>query len=816
MLWNNIKISLRNLRKNKGFAAINIAGLAIGMTIYVFGGLLVEYEDTHDAFFENSDRTYTVGSYFAPEMNVGIDQINTAWSAIGPIIETELSDVEAVARTVGFEYLISMGEDSYYQMTRFADPALLQIFDLKYIHGDSSALSDPSAIVISETVAIKYFGSTDVVGSVVTLDNEFDFRIAAVFQDIPQNSHFNSMPIMDTPFDLVAPIASLSRMRDFDEAGEWNNISMGNMTYVMLPATLDGPWLDSQLDSIYERLVPEPRKEVIDGMFVTPLQNANLALWDSMGMPVVNIIKLLSLLVLIVACVNYTNLATAQALGRSREVGMRKTMGAKQSQLLTQFLVESLVIATIAMVIAIATLEVIVPLFNNVSGKVMVLDYMRTLPWLLTTTALVGLLAGLYPAWLITRASPIDALRDLARKGKKGSAMRSIMIGIQFGISAFMLAIVAIVYMQNQKVEESSYIFPRSEIYGLSRIEVDSIRDRLDTLRYELEALPNVDSVAYSSQVPYEQTNSSTNVAAQPGDEAGKFQIQLLRMTPEFLTTYDIPLLAGRNLSRDIANDLYEYEESEVINVLVNELALEQLGITSPEDAINQRLYSIEEDEVEGEESGPLREMVIVGVVPTQNITGLFNQEKPWFYTYQPETFRAASIRITGGSMITTVAEIEEVWKRVIPEYPMQGRFLDEVFDDVYNILKYMNMALAGFALVALMLALIGLFGLAAFMAAQRTKEIGVRKVLGASSAQIARLLVWQFSKPVAWALLVALPLAYLGSSQYLNFFADRIESPIPILLAAGVIAVLLAWSTVAGHAIRIARSNPVLALRYE
>ena len=394
--------------------------------------------------------------------------------------------------------------------------------------------------------------------------------------------------------------------------------------------------------------------------------------------------------------------------------------------------------------------------------------------------------------------------------------MRSIMIGIQFGISAFMLAIVAIVYMQNQKVEESSYIFPRSEIYGLSRIEVDSIRDRLDTLRYELEALPNVDSVAYSSQVPYEQTNSSTNVAAQPGDEAGKFQIQLLRMTPEFLTTYDVPLLAGRNLSRDIANDLYEYEESEVINVLVNELVLEQLGIASPEDAINQRLYSIEEDEVEGEESGPLREMVIVGVVPTQNITGLFNQEKPWFYTYQPETFRIASIRITGGSMITTVAEIEEVWKRVIPEYPMQGRFLDEVFDDVYNILKYMNMALAGFAMVALMLALIGLFGLAAFMAAQRTKEIGVRKVLGASSAQIARLLVWQFSKPVAWALLIALPLAYLGSSQYLNFFADRIESPIPILIAAGVLAVLLAWSTVAGHAIRIARSNPVLALRYE
>jgi putative ABC transport system permease protein len=372
-----------------------------------------------------------------------------------------------------------------------------------------------------------------------------------------------------------------------------------------------------------------------------------------------------------------------------------------------------------------------------------------------------------------------------------------------------MLAIVAIMYMQNQKVQDSSRIFPRSEIYTLGRLNVDTIRDRLDTLRHELESLPNVGSVSYSSQVPYEQSNSTTNVAANPGDEAGKFGIQLMRMSPEFLETYDIPLLAGRGLNRDIANDEYVYEESEVINVLVNELALAKLGISGPEGAINQRFYDLDED-------GALREMVIVGVVPTQNIVGLFNSEKPWMYMYQPEMFRVGSVRITHGSIIDTVQAIEGVWDRIIPEYPIQGRFLDDVFDEVYNILKYMNMALSGFALVALSLALIGLFGLAAFMAAQRTKEIGVRKVLGASSTQIAKLLVWQFSKPVMWALAVALPAAFFASNIYLDFFADRIESPVVILLVAGVIAVLLAWTTVAGHAYRIARANPVLALRYE
>ncbi len=809
MFWNNVKIAIRNLRKYKLYATINIAGLAIGLTIYVFGGLLVSYESTHDLFFENSDRIYTIGSVAAPELNVGVDFLDAANSAVGPIIEAELTDIEAVARTWGQQYLVTMGSESFYQQIRFADPTLLEIFDMEYIYGDSSALGDPTGVVISETSAVKYFGTTDALGKVITLDNEFDYYVSAVIKDIPQNSHFNSLPIGEMTLDIVAPFKALTRMEELDEAGDWNNLSLGNLTYVLLPDTLDQEWLQLQMDGVHERHVPDENKEVISGFWVNPLAHANVAIWDSLGMPVIMVIQLLSILVLLVACVNYTNLATAQSLGRSREVGMRKTMGAGQGQLLVQFLVESLVITTIAMVIAIAALEIVIPLFNNVAGKVMTLNYVQTLPWLIGTTAVVGICAGLYPAWLITRASPIDALRDVARKGKKGSTVRSFMIGAQFAISAFMLSIVAIVYMQNEKVKDASYEFPRSEIYGLNRLNVDSIQERLETLRYELEALPDVDSVAFSSQVPYEQSNSTTNVTAQAGDEAGKFSIQLLRMSPEFLTTYDIPLLAGRNLNRDIANDKYVQEETEVLNVLVNELALDHLGIASAQDAINQRFYELDD-------SDSLRELVIVGVVPTQNIVGLFNAEKPWFYTYQPEAFRVASIRVTSGNMMDAVEDIEDVWKRVVPEYPMQGKFLDEVFNDVYQILKYMNLALAGFAFVALALALIGLFGLAAFMATQRTKEIGVRKVLGANSLQIARLLVWQFSRPVLWALALALPAAYFAANVYLNFFADRINSPILVLLVAGGIAVIFAWGTVAGHAIRIARANPIRALRYE
>ena len=421
MFWNNVKIALRNVRKNKLFAAINIAGLALGLTIYVFGGLLVNYEKTHDAFFENSSRLYTIGSVAAPELNIGIDRLNATWSTIGPIIEAELQDIDAVARVKNQEYLLTMGAESFYQSLRFAEPALLDMFEFNYLYGDATALDNPSGLLVTESVANKYFGRTDVIGEVVTFDNEFDFYVTAVVEDLPLNSHFNSMFVEKTPFEIVAPLSALNRMRDWDMAGNWYNLSFGDMTYVMLPETLDGDWLRTQMAGIHERQVPDDEKNVISEFIVYPLSDVNTSIWDTFGMPVIEVVALLSLLVLIIACVNYTNLATAQALGRSREVGMRKTMGASQRQLLIQFLVESLVIAAIAMVFALALLEIIIPLFNNAANKSLALNYVGSLPWLILTTLLVGLVAGLYPAWLITRASPIDALRDIARKGKKGT-----------------------------------------------------------------------------------------------------------------------------------------------------------------------------------------------------------------------------------------------------------------------------------------------------------------------------------------------------------------------------------------------------------
>ncbi len=809
MFWNNIKIALRNLKKNKLYATINVVGLALGLALYVFASLLADYERTHDMFFRNADRIYTVGTSVLPEANLGIRDIDSAHTALAPLIKAEIADIQLVARSLRREYLVRVDQESFYERVRFVDPEFTEIFDFKFVSGDPSALQDPSSVIISEAFSQKYFGDSDPIGKVVTLDNKHDFHIAAVIEDVPLNSHFNSAILNASVLDIFISFQALSRISDYNPEGEWDNLSVNDLTYVQLPPQLDGDWLQAQATSLFDRHMPEAGKDVFSGFKVRPLKKANLVIWEMLGLPVMTIIKLLGLLVLIVACVNYTNLATAQALGRSREVGMRKTMGASQRQLLTQFLVESITITAIAMLVALAGLEVIIQLFNNATNKILTLSYMSTLPWLVMTTLIVGVSAGAYPAWLITRASPIDALRDVARKTKKGTRFRAVMIGVQFAISVFMLSVVAIMYVQNQKMEDASYVFPRSEIYTLQRLNVEGISERLDTLQTELKNIPGVENVAYSIWTPFDQSNSSTNVSTVPGDSSNKVSLHILRISPEFFDTYDIPLLSGSAPTREMANDMYS-EESESINVVVNELALEQLSLGPAHEAINKRFYDLDEDD-------NLKEFVIKGVVPSQNIVGLHNDIHPFMFYYDPTNHWVASIRIRG-NMLSTVASIEKVWKDVIPEYPMQGRFLDETFEEVFKIFRAMNMTLAGFAGLALILALIGLFGLAAFMAAQRTKEIGVRKVLGAGSMQIARLLVWQFTKPVLWALLVALPLAYFASAAYLTFFAERIGSSqaAVIMLGAGVFGVLFAWGTVAGHAIRIAQRNPIQALRYE
>ena len=808
MFSNYVKIAIRSIAKNKLYAIINIMGLALGLAIYIFGGLLSTYEYTHDAFFENSDRVYTVRGIVNPKANMSIDQIEGVHSGLTPVIRAELSDVEAVARTIGREFLISVGENNYYQNLRFADPELLQIFNFDYVSGDSSAFNSSTGILITETIAKKYFPGEEAMGKTLTLDHEHDLSVVAVIRDVPANSHFNSFIFTDTSLGILIPMSAMERITEFVPDTNWNTTSSGNLTYVMLPPAFNQDWLTTQLEGIYERHYPEDQKEFLSGIFARPMIDANTAIWDMLGIPVIDVVAILGLLVLIIACVNYTNLATAQSMGRAREVGLRKTLGAGRIQLLSQFIIESMTITLFSMILALAMLELIIPLFNSATGKILALNYIDTLPWLLFTTITVGFLAGAYPAYLITKTNPIEALRDEARKGRSASWIRAAMIGVQFTISVSILACVLVVYAQNKQVEESSNIFAKDQIYTLDRLNVDQMEDRHQILRNEMLNIPYVESFTLSSQVPYEQSNSNIKASTILNDFESGFNLNQLNIDHGFVDTYNIPIIAGRNISDEIALDTHIRERG-TANVLINELAVKSFGFASPKDAIGKIFY-----EDEGERG--ITTYTIVGVMANRNILGLFNQVKPFFFFMRDASYRVASIKISGNAPTSVLRDIEDVWLEVYPDYPMQGKFLDETFQQVYMIFDLATKSLAVFAMFALFLAAIGLFGLAAYMAEQKTKEIGIRKVLGASNNQIVKLLIWEFSKPVLWATPIALALAYFASSAYLEFFAERISLPYGMLIGAGIGGIILSWVTVASHAFNIARTNPINALHYE
>jgi len=809
MLKNYFLIAWRQILKNKLYSGINILGLVVGLAIYIFGSIITDYEHGHDAFYEHSERIYTVGSVFAPTANIGVDETDGIYTAFAPFIRSDVEGVEAVARTVGQEFLVSIDDDQYYQKIRFADPELLTIFDFDYLEGDASVLDDPSSVVLTESAAEKFFGSQPALGETLTLDHDVSLRVGAIIADLRPDTHFIST-LFGGGLDVIAPLAALHAANDFDLAGNFNNLSTGDYTYLLMRAGTDVAQLQAQIDGIFETHYPYERRDFISGLKVRSLSEANTLIWDAIGLPVLDSIRLLALLVLVVAIVNYTNLATAQSLSRGREIGLRKTMGASRGQLVAQFMVESVCVAAAAMLFALAALEVAIPAFNAALDKGLVLDYGATLPWLVMTTLGVGIIAGAYPTWLILQASPINALRDSGTSGTKSSRFRNIMLVVQFTISIAMLAMVLIMMAQNRKIEEASYIYPRAQIITMSRLDLESIQSRRETLRSELKMKPGIQQVSYSSHLPFEQSNAGFLATREAGDKDASFLMNRIAIDEHFLATYDIPLLEGRNLTQQISGDSLE-EDRKSVNIIINELGLTRLGFSSPADAVGSVFY----DQRDGEEPTT---HTIVGVLPDQNFQGFHNQIKPTVFFMSPEWIRYGSIRVEGVAMGAALSAVEDTWDSLITDYPIQSEFLDESFAETFEIYQSMTMVLIGFATVALSLSMIGLFGMAAFMAQSRTREIGIRKVMGASSLQVVRLLIWQFSRPVMWALAFALPVAWLASDTYLKFFSDRLELPLPqvAIVLAGLLAVTFAAATVAVHALRVARASPIRALRYE
>ncbi len=816
MFRNYLVTAFRNLSRIRLYAAINISGLAFGIALFVLAQLITSNERTFDHFFPNAERIYAVYGLFTPEADVGVRSSIGVQSRVAPLIESDVPEVEFVARAFTRQYLATHEDLKFYQNIRFVDPNFLDIFRFDFVQGDAAtALNDPSGLIITSSMAEKYFGNEEAIGKVIRVKNKTDLHVTAVIKDLPANSHFSKSIIVDMPLQMLATTAALEKVSDFKLEGNWYNMSTSEVTYVLLKNNVAPEVVNSRLQTLYEEHVPEANREYMASFELRELTQLNLYPWEATGLPVITSIDVLGLLILIIAIFNYTNLSTAQLLGRTREVGLRRVMGASRKQMFSQFMTESIALAVLALAIALLVLSVVIPFLNDLAGKNLELGLLSQpvrIAWLALLAIGTGALAGCYPAWMISRGRTIGLLNGALAQGAKSGFIRNAMLVAQFSIALFMMMCAGIIYTQNQMLESSSHAFDRDRIVTLYRMSRDEIKEKVDTLRTEFERIPGIERFAMSNQVPFEQ-EQSTGLFGHTAAKAETIDMYRISIDEGFLETYDIPLLQGRNFSDEYTNDILVTDEErnpvqDSVNTIVNELALEQLGF-SPSDALDKTFYRYVTD-------GPTVEYRIVGVIANANFLGFHNSLKPIVFVNRPDNQRIASLKLKGNSIQQTLEEIDRVWEEQVPAFPIERQFLDKHFNDVYKIFRGINVALAGFAGMAVLVAIIGLFGMAAFMAERRTREIGIRKVLGAGIVDIVRLLLLQFSRPVLIAIFIAAPLAWVTAGLYLNFFAERAAMPVGLFLEAGIALLLLAWVTVINHALRVARSNPILALRYE
>lgn len=820
MFKNYIVSALRNFWKNKLYSFINIGGLAIGLTVFVFANLYANYESTHDVFFENSERIYSIKSNINPAANLGVVSINSVFTAVAPLIRQDLPEIEKVARLGWTELIINRGDTKFYQSVHMVEPDFLDIFQFDYIQGNASqALRDNNSVVLTESTAIKYFGRSNVLGETLTLNNDRDLRVTGVIKDLPRNSHLAQNMFDDETLEMIVNEQVSYDIFDTDPAGNWNNLSTSLRTYVLLPEGVTPESLKARLNDIPERYGPENATDIVASMDFRRLKDMNLLAWQAIGIPAILIMRFLGLLVLGIACINFINLATAQALGRAREIGIRKTMGASRARLAVQFLVEAVVISFFALLIAVAVIEYALPAFNTATGKGITFSYFSDLSmtaFLFLTVLGVGLFSGSFPAFLLARLDASQALHGTMALGKWGVFFRKFLVISQNAFSVFLIISVMITYLQTKNIENQDHGFNADDTITLLRVNRDGVNENYEILQRELERVPGVISATAASQYPYEQSNNSGTYSLIRGDEATEVTLNRISVDYNFLETFEIPLLAGRQLSQDFSEDMISRDEARdsgrTVNVIISSLAAKRLGWDNPIDAVGGTFYR-------NTTSDENFAFVVAGVADDANFQGFHNELKPFIYRVEPGNFSTLLIKYDPTQQTQVEAGIEAVWNRVLPEFPIIRSSLDAAFNNVFQIFSGITNALLGFAIMAVLIATVGLFGLSAFMAERRIREVGIRKTFGASTSRIVKLLTFQFSMPIIWAIIFAVPAAYFVQSQLLAFFANPISQGFSfymIFVVGALFSLLLAWVTVAANAYRAANSKPVDSLHYE
>jgi len=802
MFKNYIRIAYRYFIRHKLFSFINVFGLAIGFSICMIISLWVQRELSYDRFHEKSHRIYRI------ERELFRENLYSRWPITGGSYRQALIDdypeIEDAARFWLREFSIKDHQGTVHQQEMYAaDNSVFHIFDFDLEEGDeSAALNEPMSVVLTRKNAIKYFGTDDVIGKSLTFEWEgepADFKVTGILKEIPKNSHIQ--------FNALISIATYPAER----FAAWRPNYL--YTYVLVRENTSKQVLEEKLKTFVSRRL-EPHYGDLLGqglsihkvlkMYLFPITDIHLypsVNWElepGGSISSVYIFSSIAVLILIIACINFMNLSTARASTRAKEVSLRKTVGAGKGQLMRQFIQESVLLALASLIIAFFLCSWFIPAYNGIFGENLSLAMFfqsKNLFLLIATTFAVGILAGMYPAFYLTRFEPVAVLKGGPQLGSRKSPFRRNMVVIQFVISTTLIIGIYTIHKQMKYIQNRSLGFDKENVLILPA-RSQQVSQSYDVFRNDLLSNSQIDSVSASSDIPGESYYSNGGIYHRESNIGAN--VIFLTSHYDFVETYRMEVIAGRSFSRDFGTD------TEGV-VVLNEATAQKMG-WSPEEAIQKEI-----------EWGDAASVVkVIGVVKDFNFRSLRREVEPMVLMLDPNYILAISVRILPGDMEKTLSFIERKWKTTFPGERFEFGFLDDRINQLYEREKKMQTLLLIFSSLSILVACLGIIGLAAFTAEARTKEIGIRKALGASVGSITLLLSKEFVKWILLANIVAWPLALYMMNKWLQNFADKASIGWFVLVFAAITTLLIATFSFIFQAVKAAYANPVDSLRYE
>ena len=807
MFKNYLKIALRNFLKHKGFSFINIFGLAIGVACCLIIVLFVLDEISFDRHHEKADQIYRVG------LKAYIN--NNAFNGVvtcAPMAQTlvrEYPEVTAATRIRNFGYPVFRYEDKVFseEQVLWVDQAFFDVFTVSFIKGDlKTALAEPNSIVLTRSMALKYFGDEDPMGKSLNADRQRDYVVTGVVEDTPQNSHFH--------YDFLASLSTYGDSR----SPVW--VSNNYYTYLVLQEGSSPQAFEEKLVELVKKYVG-PQIQAAAGIslekffelggeygyFVQPLTNIHLhshyeyELEPNGDIAYVYLFSIIALGILLVACINFVNLATARSVNRAREVAIRKTVGSRRAQLIRQFLAETTLTSFVAVILSLFVVQILLPSFNSITGKELSIPYIDniyTIPALLGVVMFIGILAGIYPAFFLASFHPAVVLKSETMGRTKKLNLRNVLVVFQFTVSIVLIVGTLIVNKQLKYMQDMNLGFNKDQVVIVKK--TDDLGKQIQAFRQELLKNARIDNASNTgSLIGQTFGNSAFRLAGETGEETHLLWTYFT--DAHFVDTYQIEMATGRYFE--------EGRQADQQGVVINEAAVKDLGLADP---IGKQIVAL------GATQEQAQSFTILGVMKDFHFESLHFQIRPLIVLlYGPNNRgRFVSVRINAEGIRETMAFLEGTWRRFAENQAFEYEFFDDHFKKIYESEERTGKIFFAFSLLAIVIASLGLFGLAAFISEQRTKEIGIRKILGATESKIIILLSKQFTKWVILSNLIAWPIAFYFMHKWIQRFAFRPGISIWPFLLASIVVLCIALLTVSYQTIKAARSDPVDLLRYE